>query len=64
MKEKKQFMYQTARIKNSPEGTGYVKIKSVDIIADVAMFWVQGLDGVMRGHYAIFSEYDLDEFCL
>lgn len=21
-------------------------------------------EGVMRGHYAIFSEYDLDEFCL
>jgi hypothetical protein len=57
-------LYQTARIKTFPSGTGYVKIKNVDIIAGLAMFWVVGLDSNMKGHYAIFDENQLDEFCL
>lgn len=61
---KKCHMYQTARVKSFPSGTGYVKIKNVDIIADLAMFWVVGLDNELKGHYAIFGENELDEFCL
>lgn len=61
---KKCHLYQTARIKTFSDGKGYVKIKGVDMIAGLAMFWVVGLDSEMKGHYAIFDENQLDEFCL
>jgi len=62
--QKKCIRYKTARIKSFPAGSGYVQIKNVDIIADLAIFWVKGLDSNMKGHYAIFGENELDEFCL
>lgn len=62
--QKKCHMYRTARIKTFPQGTGYVQIKSVHMIGGLAMFWIVGLDTNMKGHYAIFDENQLEEFCL
>lgn len=61
---KKCHLYKTARMASYPAGTGYVSLRAVDIIDGIAMFWVKGLDGIGKGHYGIYSENELDEFCL